>query len=147
MSAILVIPDHIADKLQTATGHPLETAGVLLVSVVETPDDSPRLLAREVIWVEDSAYARRESNSLSIASHGYIRALGRAEELGATAIWFHTHPGMDSRPTPSEHDDLVDDQIADLFRLRSGSSYYGALIMAPRSGSLSQGTWIRMMAI
>jgi len=137
MSVVLVIPDHIADQLQTAAGHPLETAGVLLVSVVETADDSLRLLAREIHWVEDSAYLKREYSSLSIASHGYVRALGRAEKLGATAIWFHTHPGVDSKPTPSEHDDVVDDQIADLFRLRSGSSYYGALIMAPRSDGFS----------
>jgi hypothetical protein len=35
-------------------------------------------------------------------------------------------------PQPSHHDRLVDREIEDLFRLRSGSPYYGALILSPR---------------
>ena len=57
--------------------------------------------------------------------------LAEAEALGAVAIWVHTHPGMESPPRPSEHDWEVDRQIADLFRLRSGASYYGTLIFSP----------------
>lgn len=137
MTATLVLPDSVADQIQSAALHHLETAGVLLVSIVHTAGGHMRLLAREVHWVPDSAYKRRQYNSLSIASHGYVPALGRAEQLGATAIWFHTHPGVNSDPRPSEHDDHVDREIADLFRLRSGSSYYGALIIAPTAEGFS----------
>jgi len=133
MTVTLVVPEHISGPLQSAALNPLETAGVLLVSVVEAADGSLKLLAREIHWVEDSAYRRREYNSLSIASHGYVHALGRAEQIGATAIWFHTHPGVDSWPVASEHDEVVDREISDLFRMRANSPYYGALIMSPSS--------------
>jgi molybdopterin/thiamine biosynthesis adenylyltransferase len=137
VKATIVLPDNIADQLQSTALNPLETAGVLLVSVVETEEGDIRLLGREIHWVGDSAYLRREYNSLSIASHGYVNALGRAEQLGACAVWLHTHPGLDSQPIPSSHDDIVDGQIADVFRLRSNSPYYGALIISPCSGGFS----------
>ena len=137
MMTTLVLPDSVAGQIQSAAVHHLETAGVLLVSVVHTSNDHVRLLAREVHWVPDSAYERRQYNSLSISSQGYVGALGRAEQIGATAIWFHTHPGVGADPRPSEHDDQVDREIADLFRLRSGSPYYGALIISPTSDGFS----------
>ena len=137
MTATVVVPQNIADELQAAALNPLETAGVLLASVVHTTDGNLRLLGREIHWVEPSAYARREADSLSIASHGYVAALSRAEQIGATALWLHTHPGMDSSPAPSWHDKEVDRQIADLFRLRTGCTYYGALILSPRFGGLT----------
>lgn len=58
-------------------------------------------------------------------------ALARAEHLGAAALWVHTHPGDGSSPAPSDHDALVDRQLAETFRLRTGSDYYGALIVSP----------------
>jgi molybdopterin/thiamine biosynthesis adenylyltransferase len=136
MATTLVLPDSVADQIHSAALKPLETAGVLLASIVENGGEI-RILAREVIWVADAAYSIRECNRLSIASDGYVPALGRAEQISATAIWFHTHPGKDSDPRPSTHDEDVDRQIADLFRLRTGSAYYGALIVSPTSGGLS----------
>ena len=68
---------------------------------------------------------------MSIASHGYIPALGAAESDKAVAIWLHTHPGDRSSPRPSEHDEFVDGELADLFRLRTGNPFYGALVVAP----------------
>jgi molybdopterin/thiamine biosynthesis adenylyltransferase len=88
-------------------------------------------------WVEESAYSRREYDGLTIRSEGYVQALAEAEMIGAACIWVHTHPGQDSSPQPSTHDQIVDRQIADLFRLRSGSPYYGALIVSPRSSQLA----------
>src|SRR5438128_555995 len=126
MTATLVAPDPIIAELQAAAFNSVETAGVLLASVVPARD-SVRLLAREIHWVDESAYVVRTHNSLSIASDGYVQALARAERLDAAAIWLHTHPGMDSVPEPSTHDEIVDRQLADLFRLRTGSPYYGAL--------------------
>ena len=47
------------------------------------------------------------------------------------AIWVHTHPGIGSSPQPSHHDVVVDTQLAETFRLRTGSDFYGALILSP----------------
>jgi molybdopterin/thiamine biosynthesis adenylyltransferase len=88
-------------------------------------------------WLDDSAYYRRERDGLSIVSDGYVHALAQAEVLGAVAIWVHTHPGISSLPLGSTYDELVDREIADLFRLRSGSAYYGALIVSPRPQGLA----------
>jgi molybdopterin/thiamine biosynthesis adenylyltransferase len=130
MSITLVVPTDIANELEHAARNPLETAGVLLVSVVETSEGT-RVLARKLYWVEQSAYKVREADRLSIASTGYVDALGHAESMRATPIWFHTHPGIGAAPIPSRHDQIVDDQLAELFRLRSGSTYYGSLICSP----------------
>jgi molybdopterin/thiamine biosynthesis adenylyltransferase len=132
MTVTLVLTQEIADDLAGTALNPLETAGVLLVSLVHASGGGVRLLARRMQWVAEHAYLRRESQSLSIASEGYVPALGSAECLGATAIWVHTHPGIDGVPLSSEHDRLVEHEIADLFRLRSGSAYYGVLILSPR---------------
>jgi molybdopterin/thiamine biosynthesis adenylyltransferase len=117
--------------------HSLETAGVLLVSIVSDLADGLRLLAREYHPVSEMAYLGRTEDSLSIASDGYVPALARAEAIGAAAIWVHTHPGNFSSPLPSSHDDVVDTQLAEPFRLRSGSDFYGALILSPRGNGVS----------
>lgn len=111
--------------------HPLETAGVLLVSVVTLGDNQYRLLGREFHPVPDAAYISREENSLTIASEGYVPALARAEAIGAAALWVHTHPGAELSPAPSSHDQIVDVQLAETFRLRAGTDYYGAVIFSP----------------
>ena len=123
--------------IETAATEPVETAGVLLASLVQTPNGDLRLLAREMHWVPEDAYLARRGDHLSIASHGYVPALKQAESLGALPIWFHTHPGLIGHPTPSLADDKVDREIADLFRLRSGSPYYATLIVSPRQGALT----------
>jgi molybdopterin/thiamine biosynthesis adenylyltransferase len=132
----LVVQESIHSELLRAAAEPLETAGVLLCRVSEGPRHV-RLFAREVIWVEASAYAAREPWALSIRSEGYVHALGRAEQTGTVPVWLHTHPGIGSWPVSSAHDNEVDGQIADLFRMRSGSMYYGALIISPTADSLA----------
>ncbi len=132
MTTTLVLPQSLAEELDGIALIPVETAGVLLVSVVKLGGGDVRLLGREFLPVPDSAYLGRTQDSLTIASEGYVHALARAEVLNATALWVHTHPGIGSSPDPSSHDDVVDGQLAETFRLRSGSDYYGALIIAPR---------------
>ena len=134
MTVTLVLPDHIAAELFDATSADVETACVLLARHVETPGGNVRLLARALHWVPDTAYRRREATALSIASHGYVHALAAAEADGAVPIWLHTHPGNDSSPRPSNCDELVDEQLADLFRLRAGSDLYGAVVIAQPEG-------------
>lgn len=136
LNATLVVTQQIAAELDAAARNPVEAAAVMFASAVTTPEGSLRLLVRGMRWVGETAYFRRGADHMSIASEGYVHFLAEAERLGATAIWAHTHPGLDSRPQASRHDDEVDRQIADLFRLRSGSSYYGTLIISPRTSGL-----------
>ncbi len=134
MTVTLVLPDQIAGDLFDTTAADVETACVLLARKVDTPAGNLRLLARAVHWVPDNAYRRRDATRLSIASDGYVPALAAAEADGAVPIWLHTHPGNDSSPRPSKYDELVDKQLADLFRLRAGSSLYGAIVLARPEG-------------
>jgi molybdopterin/thiamine biosynthesis adenylyltransferase len=123
--------------LVSAADNELETAGVLLCGSVRSANGDLRLLGREMHWVTDEAYKKRAPTSLSIAPEGYVAALGRAEQLGAIPVWFHTHPRAVAHPVASAADKEVDRQIADLFRMRSGSPWYGTLIMSPRPEGLS----------
>ena len=132
MTVTLVLDDHVASDIEAAARNPLETAGVLLATLVAAPNGDTRLLGRVVFWVPDDGYLARTDDSLSIASHGYIKALAHAERLGAVPIWFHTHPGEEGIPLPSEHDLEVDRKLGDVFRIRSGSPLYGTLIVSPR---------------
>ena len=135
MTVTLVLPAAIAAALFDATLAEVETACVLLARHVATPSGNVRLLARALHWVPDDAYRRRSATALSIASHGYVPALAAAEADRSVPIWFHTHPGNDSSPRPSEHDELVDEQLADLFRIRAASPLYGALVLARPRGN------------
>ena len=136
MTVTLVLPDQIAARLFKATAADIETACVVLARHVETPGRNIRLLARELHWVPDDAYLLRNATALSIASHGYVPALAAAEADQSVPIWLHTHPGSESTPKPSKYDETVDEQLADLFRLRSGSPFYGAIVLAQTGGRL-----------
>lgn len=130
MTVTLVLPSPVADELHEAVSRDVETAGVLLARLVRTPEGNLRLLGREMHWVLEDAYIEREAESLRISSYGYVPALAAAEFDGAIPIWLHTHPGDGSSPRPSKHDDTVDHELADLFRLRSSSAFYGAVVIA-----------------
>jgi hypothetical protein len=137
----LVLTTQLMEELSRAALGNLEVAGVLLVRVVDASDGSRRLLGRTVLWVPEHEYIEQAAYELVIASTGYVAALAQAERDGDTAIWFHTHPGVQGIPVPSRHDHEVDRQIADLFRIRTGSPYYGTLIFSPRpEGSAFTGT-------
>ena len=136
MTVTLVLPTRIADELFDALDIVIETACVLLARQVKTPSGHVRLLARAVHWVPDDAYLRRDATGLSIASHGYVPALAAAEADQSVPIWLHTHPGRESSPRPSKHDELVDEQLTDLFQLRAGSPLYGAIVIARTGGRI-----------
>lgn len=131
MTVTLVATDAVANEISTACTSPVEIAGVILARAVAVASHV-RLLAREVHWVPQDAYAHQSVQALSIRPEGYIHALARAESTGCVPIWFHTHPGLGSDPRPSRHDDIVDTQLGELFRTRAASPYYGALIAAMR---------------
>lgn len=130
MTTSLILPHHVAVDLLRAAADEVETAGVLLARLIRTPMGHTRLLGRELRWVPDASYVVRESDALSISSDGYVPALAAAEADRSIPIWLHTHPGDGSSPRPSKRDELVDHQLSDLFRLRSGSPFYGAVVIA-----------------
>lgn len=127
----LVVPPALATVLHHLAAQPLEAAGVLLVRPVAY-DGGLRLLARSFIPVPAEHYELQAVDELVVRSDGYVPALKRAEDNGEVAIWVHTHPGDDSMPLPSRHDLKVDRELADVFRLRTGQPFYGALIVSPR---------------
>ena len=132
MTTTLVLPAEIAREIDGATWQSVESAAVLLARIAKTPDGDIRILGRALRWVRDNAYVRREVDGLTIASEGYVSMLSEAETRGDTCIWLHTHPGEDAVPRHSPHDAIVDEELSEAFRIRSGSDYYGALIFSPR---------------
>lgn len=128
----LVLPSAIERELHAAAQLPVETGGVLLARIVNEPQGGVRLLAQKIIWTPETAYLKRERDELLVTSDGYVPALAEAERSGCMAFWLHTHPGEYGVPQPSIYDDKVDCQLADLFRLRADTPFYGALIVSPR---------------
>lgn len=136
-TATLVMPGQIANELERTALLEMETAGVLLTSLVRSEDGQIRLLCRKLIWVTESAYTRRNSIGMSISPEGYIPSLGQAETMGAVPLWVHTHPGEHAVPLPSEADKLVDSKISELFRIRANTDFYGTLIVSPLKSGLA----------
>lgn len=131
MKTTLVLPDHIADDINQKAALEIESGGVLIARLAQV-GGAKKLLAREVVWVDAASYLERSDEHMAISSSGYVPALGAAELDGSIAIWLHVHPGSDADPRPSSADAVVDQQIGDLFKLRSGSECYGTLIVSPR---------------
>ena len=129
----LVFTTPLRAEILEALRRDVEVAGVILARPV-IRDGGVRLLARQIVWVPSEQYSRQDAFGLSIRSEGYVPALAIAEHTGCVPIWFHTHPGEGSCPIPSSHDRVVDDQVAELFRLRSGSPLYVTLIASPSRG-------------
>ena len=127
----------VAGQLEIAAALEIETAGVMLVSLVKSDDGAIRLLCRKLIWVTESAYMHRDGIGLSIAPEGYVHALAEAEALSAIPLWVHTHPGLRGHPEPSGADKIVDTQISELVRIRANTDFYGTLIVSPRSNGLA----------
>lgn len=134
MTVTLVVPQHIAEKLSDAAAKPVETGGVLLARWVETPSGSTRLLAHQIHWVPGDAYEKRSPTELIVTSEGFVPALASAAQHQSVAIWTHTHPGHGARALPSARDRQVDESLAETFRVRTGSPWYGALVLTANGG-------------
>jgi hypothetical protein len=137
MKATLVISSEIEQRLSYLCGLEVETAAVLIAMPVPDEEGDIRVIVREMLEVPDNDYDIREPLQLQIRSTGYVPALQRAEELGAVAIWFHTHPGEGSIPLISVHDRKVNGQLAGLFTLRTGSDYYAYVVCSLSGGQLA----------
>jgi molybdopterin/thiamine biosynthesis adenylyltransferase/proteasome lid subunit RPN8/RPN11 len=132
----LVLPGAIAEELAQMSRDEDEAAAVLLVGV-GSGEGSMRLIGRELHLVPNE-HADREVDQLHIGSQGWVPALRRAAEIGATALWVHTHPG--GRPIPSRRDAAVDEQLIETFRNRTGSSVYGSVVLSPRTDGIFEFT-------
>ncbi|MGW1341371.1 HesA/MoeB/ThiF family protein [Kribbella sp. NPDC002412] len=128
MIVTLTIPDQMTRDIATQAAFRVETAGVLLAGLARQ-EGQIRLLAQELHWVPEDQYIVREADRLSIRSGGYTGALARAEEIGAVAIWLHTHPG--GWPINSVYDDTVDFELADVFQIRTGQDFFASLVFSP----------------
>lgn len=128
----IAFPEPLWTELCQPLDLDVETAAVVFARPAQG-DGRLTLLARSIHWVPDSAYRRRERLGLEIASTGYVPALKRAAEDKAVAIFFHTHPH--GQPAPSEYDLVVDDELRDLFQLRTEQPIYSSLILG---GSAAQ---------
>lgn len=137
MTVTLVLSEDLAAEILELTRLEVETAGVLLTRTVRSPDGANiRLLAWSLRLVPSGSYTRREALRLEVSSDGYVPALQEAEEQGLLPIWFHTHPGEFADPRESEPDRRVNEELCDLFRLRSGSEYFGSVIFSTESKAL-----------
>ena len=133
----LVISEAVADKLLKAASNNLESGGVLLARCVNTPGGDIRLLGCDMHWIPDKFYSVREPTRLVVDSGGFVPPLRKAESLEMIPFWVHTHPGLSMSPAPSDLDRIVDSNLADSFRVRSGSKWYGALIFGSNEAGLS----------
>jgi molybdopterin/thiamine biosynthesis adenylyltransferase len=135
VTVTVVLSADALGEIRRALGEDVETGAVVLARLIELPGGDLRLLVRDVIWVPDDAYVVRSPNELVVESSGYVPALAAAEADGCTAIWLHTHPEPGASPSSSPRDDIVDMQLAPVFRLRTDSAFYGALIVSHGDGA------------
>jgi hypothetical protein len=136
VTTTLVLTEPLAASLLEASQRDVESAGVLLARPVPTTRGDLRLLGVKIEWVPESGYAERSRDRLSIRSTGYVPALAEAEAMQAVPIWLHTHPGDGASASPSGRDREVDRQLQEPFRLRSGSSMYGSIVIASEANRL-----------
>jgi proteasome lid subunit RPN8/RPN11 len=127
---LVVRSDHFA-RLQDLAAAEVEQAAVLLVG---RSADAGRLLLRDIVPVRQQHLRRQTATELTVTSDGYMQALARAEQLGAAALWLHTHPA--GKPRPSRRDRLVDRQLAPVFVDRSDQPVYGSLQLASSAEGL-----------
>lgn len=130
MSRTLALPETIWRELRSLLDNDEESAGVLITGLGgEFPSDGV-LLGRQVLQVPQSCYLQRNQRGLVISSAGFVPALGLAADDHAIPLFFHTHPG--GSPAPSERDVVVDERLAETFRIRSGANWYGSFILGGR---------------
>ena len=135
MSTTLVLPGSLVREMEGRTALPDESGAVLLVRRHAVEDGGTRLLGRSLHWVPEQAYLDRSPLEMRIRSEGYVHSLGIAEEDRAIPMWLHTHPN--GSPVSSGKDAKVEAALAEVFRLRSGSDYFGTVIVSPSDNGLA----------
>jgi molybdopterin/thiamine biosynthesis adenylyltransferase/proteasome lid subunit RPN8/RPN11 len=121
----LVLTEDVWGALAHALTLGVESAGVLIAGRAEDANQLT-LLGREMLWVPEDWYEVREPDALNIKSPGYVPFLKRAADEGSLALFVHTQPN--ARPRPSKWDREVDDQLREVFKLRTRQDLYGSLV-------------------
>jgi len=124
----LALHDRVSATILAAATNTDEIAGVLLAGVVETPDQL-RLLGREFVPAPPESYLEQSAFDLRLSNAAFMGALSRAAAIDATAIFVHSHPNSATDPVMSSDDDEVDEQLRSVFQIRTGSAFYGSLVV------------------
>ena len=113
-----------------------ECAAVIAASLVRGRGNDPTgavtFIGRAVSWVPVTAYLERNSQSLSIASDGWVPAFRAAIRDGLVPVFVHTHPAGTAHF--SRLDDQVDDALAHAARA-FGAPGYASMVVAGGSDS------------
>lgn len=123
-----------AAAIREAVDSTEEVAGVLIVGVSKT-DDEIRFLAREFHPASAGSYLERTPRKLGLTSGAYMPALARAADLGASAVFIHSHP--EDAAVMSIFDDEVDEKLRSVFQIRTGSPFYGSVVFRLEEGQLT----------
>lgn len=129
MQTTLVLTNTQLHELREAANEDVESAAVMTARLVTTVRGNRRLIVQGIRWAPGVSYLRREKKRLEVTSDAFIPPLRAAANAQAIAIWVHTHP-RDVAPTSSPSDDIADEELAETFRLRTRSGYYGQLIVS-----------------
>lgn len=103
----------------------LEGAAYILCGV--SAGEDTRLLAREVIAVDDHHYIRREADRLSIAAESYVPIAKRARTEGEAILFVHSHP--EQYPDFSAQDDKEEAELHEFFHRRASGLPHGSLVL------------------
>lgn len=79
-----------------------ESAAYVLCGLALDGENRGRLLSRDVVPVDDSHYARRTMDGLTIASESYVPVVKRARREGLTLLLAHSHPRGPARFSPQD---------------------------------------------
>lgn len=137
MGITLTLSEAMIESIQSALALEVESAGVLVVGLTKSHGSRRRIVAQELVWVPNGAYAVRAADEMIIRSEGYIDALSVAASRGAACMWFHTHPGKGGVPLPSRKDEAVDRALEDVFMIRTDTSFYGSAIFSRNEAGIS----------
>lgn len=116
----------LAQAVHSSTGD--EGAAYLLCGVSVT-DDEVRLLAREVIPVEERHYLHRSHDRLSIDSASYASAAKRARTDRVVILFVHSHPN--GPPDFSPQDDREEPKLMEFLAKQAPGSCHGSLVLTP----------------
>ena len=134
MSTTLALTEELWRELADTLDERRETAGFILAGSAADLGEVT-LFARSVYWISDDDYLVREPDRLTIGSEAIVAALKAAAQDGSVAIFFHSHPGSD--PSPSRHDDKVDEQLREPAQIRTAQEIYASLILGGCTGAES----------
>ncbi|MDB5340074.1 MAG: hypothetical protein JWN70_5693 [Planctomycetaceae bacterium] len=140
MRYTLTISDNVAALLtQTIFAIPGREGAAYLVCGVSRTENETRLLAREVIAVQDAHYLLRELDRLSIRSESYVPVAKRARLNNETVLFVHSHPK--GYPTFSPADNIEEPKLMRFLGSRAPATPHGSMVCS-EPGLFDARVWI-----